>query len=142
MAIHLKKRLFVLANILAFILFMPGIALAAPLQMNTNFSIIVPKTSKAASDSTSISEINLTPQQRQQLQGIRQRRNKEIQAVLNSSQRAQLARNLRAGNDINQALKKLNLQPEQQELVDAILKFTNLKMKAVLSRYSLKVNQK
>ncbi|WP_445637298.1 Zinc resistance-associated protein [Nostoc sp. DSM 114161] len=142
MAIHLKKRLFVLANILAFILFMPGIALAAPVKMNTNFSIIVPKTTKAASDFTSISEINLTPQQRQQIQGIRQRRNKEIQAVLNLSQRAQIARNLRAGNDMNQALKKLNLQPEQQELVDAILKFTNLKMKAILSRYSLKVNQK
>ncbi|RCJ17550.1 hypothetical protein A6S26_30900 [Nostoc sp. ATCC 43529] len=142
MVILLIKRLFVLANILAFILFMPGIALAAPVQLNTNFSIIVPKTTKAGSDSTSISEINLTPQQRQQLQAVRQRRNKEIQAVLNSSQRAQLARNLRAGSDINQALKTLNLKPEQQELVEAILKFTNLKMKAVLSRYSLKVNQK
>jgi len=142
MAIHLTKRLFVLFNIIAFILFMPGIVLAAPVELNTNFSIIVPKTTKAVSDSASISGINLTPQQRQQLQAVRQRRNKEIQAVLNSSQRAQLARNLRAGSDINQALKKLNLQPEQQELVDAILKFTNLKMKAVLSRYSLKVNQK
>ncbi|MBD2679537.1 MULTISPECIES: hypothetical protein [Nostoc] len=142
MAILLTKRLFVLSNILAFILFMQGIALAAPVQLNTNSSILVAKTIKATSDSNSISEINLTPQQRQQLQGIRQRRNKEIQAVLNSSQRAQLARNLRAGNDINQALKKLNLQPEQQELVDAIQKFTNLKMKAILSRYLLKVNQK
>lgn len=142
MAIHLTKRLFVLFNIIAFILFMPGIALAAPVELNTNFSIIVSKTTKAASDSASISEINLTPQQRQQLQAVRQRRNKEIQAVLNSSQRAQLARNLRAGSDINQGLKKLNLQPEQQELVDAILKFTNLKMKAILSRYSLKLNQK
>ncbi|MDZ8106888.1 MAG: hypothetical protein RM338_14885 [Nostoc sp. DedQUE12a] len=141
MAIHLTKRLFVLPNILAFILFMQGIALAAPVQLNT-YSIIVAKTTKAARDSTSISEINLTPQQRQQLQGIRQRRNKEIHAVLNSSQRAQLARNLRAGNDIDGALKKLNLQPEQQELVDAILKFTNLKMKAILSRYSLQLGQK
>ncbi|MBC1242268.1 hypothetical protein GNE10_35275 [Nostoc sp. 2RC] len=121
---------------------MPGIALAANVQLNITSSNLVAKTTKAVSDSTLISDINLTPQQRQQLQGIRQRRNKEIQAVLNSSQRAQFARNLRAGNNINQALKTLKLQPEQQELVDAILKFTNLKMKATLSRYSLKVNQK
>ncbi|WP_221643113.1 hypothetical protein, partial [Nostoc sp. 2RC] len=132
----------VLFNILAFIFFIPGIALAANVQLNITSSNLVAKTTKAVSDSTLISDINLTPQQRQQLQGIRQRRNKEIQAVLNSSQRAQFARNLRAGNNINQALKTLKLQPEQQELVDAILKFTNLKMKATLSRYSLKVNQK
>ncbi len=142
MAIYLIKRLFVLFNILAFIFFMPGIALAASVQLNITSSNLVAKTTKAVSDSTLISDINLTPQQRQQLQGIRQRRNKEIHAVLNSSQRAQFARNLRAGNNINQALKTLKLQPEQQELVDAILKFTNLKMKATLSRYSLKVNQK
>ncbi|MFN6470593.1 MAG: hypothetical protein RMY36_013095 [Nostoc sp. SerVER01] len=141
MAIHLTKRLFVLINIFAFIIFMPGIALAAPVQLNTSSSIIVAHI-KAASGSTLFSDTNLTPQQSQQLQAVRQRRNKEIQAVLNSSQRAQLAHNLRAGNKINEALKTLNLQPEQQELVEAILKFTNLKMKAVLSRHSLPVGHK
>ncbi len=142
MAIHLTKRLFVLTNILVLVIFMPGIALAAPVEINTSGGIVIAQTTKAASDSTSFSGINLTPQQSQQLQAVRQRRNKEIQAVLNSSQRAQLAHNLRAGNNINQALKTLNLKPEQQELVEAILKFTNLKMKAVLSRHSLQVGQK
>ncbi|MBN3872117.1 hypothetical protein [Nostoc sp. JL33] len=141
MAIHLIKRLFVFAAILALVLFMPGIALAARVQLHTTSGVIFGQTTKTVSYSTS-SEINLTPLQSQQLQAVRQRRNKEIGAVLNPSQRAQLTHNLRAGNNINQALVKLNLQPEQQELVKAIVQFTNLKLKAISSRHSLKLEQK
>jgi hypothetical protein len=141
MAIHLTKRLSVFAAILSIVLSMPGIALAAPIQLHTTSGVIFAQTTKIASYSTS-SEINLTPLQSQQLQAVRQRRNREIEAVLNRSQRAQLTYNLRAGNNMNQALKKLNLQPEQQELVKAIIQFTNLKMKAVSSRHSLKILQK
>ena len=141
MAIHLTKRLFVFAAILALVLFMPGIALAAPVQLHTTSGVIFTQTTKTTSYSTS-SEINLTPLQSQQLQAVRQRRNREIEAVLNTSQRAQLTHNLQAGNNINQALVKLNLQPEQQELVKAIVQFTNLKMKAISSRHSLKIVQK
>ncbi len=141
MAIYLTKRLSVFANILALVLFMPGIALAAPVQINTTFGVIFAQTTKTASYSTS-SEIDLTPLQRQELQAVRQRRNREIEAVLNSSQRAQLTHNLRAGNNLNQALEILNLQPEQQELVKAIMQFTNLKIKAISSRHLLKIGQK
>ncbi|MEH2037417.1 hypothetical protein [Nostoc sp.] len=141
MAIYLTKRLSVFANILALILFIPGIALAAPLQINTTSSVIFAQTTKTASYPTS-SEINLTPLQRQELQAVRQRRNREIAAVLNSSQRDQLNHNLRAGNNIKQALEKLNLQPEQQDLVKAIVQFTNLKMKAISSRHLLKIGDK
>ncbi|MEH2419450.1 MAG: hypothetical protein V7K48_00430 [Nostoc sp.] len=141
MAIHLTKRLSVFAAILALVLFMPGIALAAPVQLHTTSGVIFAPITKTASYSTS-SEINLTPLQSQQLQAVRQRRNREIEAVLNTSQRAQLTHNLRAGNNINQALVKLNLQPEQQELVKAIVQFTNLKMKAVSSRHTLKIVHK
>ncbi|MBE9105282.1 hypothetical protein IQ229_10115 [Nostoc cf. edaphicum LEGE 07299] len=141
MVIYLTKRLSVFANILALVLFMPGIALAAPVQINTTSGIIFAQTTKTASYSTS-SEINLTPLQRQELQAVRQRRNREIAAVLNSSQRDQLNHNLRAGNNINQALEKLNLQPEQQDLVKAIVQFTNLKMKAVSSRHLLTRGEK
>ena len=141
MAIHLTKRLFVFAAILALVLFMPGIALAAPVQLHTTSGVIFTQTTKTTSYSTS-SEINLTPLQSQQVQAVRQRRNREIEAVLNTSQRAQLTHNLRAGNNINQALVKLNLQPEQQELVKAIVQFTNLKMKVISSRHSLKIVQK
>ncbi|WP_375471736.1 hypothetical protein [uncultured Nostoc sp.] len=141
MAIYLTKRLSMFANILALVLFMPGIALAAPVQINTPSGVIFAQTTKTTNYSSS-SEINLTPLQRQELQAVRQRRNREIEAVLTSSQRAQLTHNLRAGNNINQALEKLNLQPEQQDLVKAIVQFTNLKMKAVSSRHLLKIGGK
>ena len=141
MAIHLTKRLSVFAAILALVLSMPGIALAAPVQIHTNSSVIFPQTTKTTSYSTS-SEINLTPLQRQELQAVRQRRNREIEAILNTSQRTQLNHHLRAGNNINQALEKLHLQPEQQDFVKAIVQFTNLKMKAISSRHSLKIGQK
>ncbi|MGF2038649.1 MAG: hypothetical protein RMZ43_025590 [Nostoc sp. CmiVER01] len=141
MAIYLTKRLSVFAAILTLVLSMPGIALAAPVQLHTSSGVISAQTTKTASYSTS-SEINLTPLQRQELQAVRQRRNREIEAVLNTSQRAQLNRNLRAGNNIIQALEKLHLQPEQQDFVKAIVQFTNLKMKAISSRHSLIVGHK
>jgi hypothetical protein len=141
MAIHLTKRLSVFAAILALVLSMPGIALAVPVQFHTNSGVISAQTTKTASYSTS-SEINLTPLQRQELQAVRQRRNREIEAVLNTSQRAQLNRNLRAGNNMNQALEKLHLQPEQQDFVKATVQFTNLKMKAISSRHSLTIDHK
>ncbi|MBC6434125.1 hypothetical protein FM036_27290 [Nostoc sp. HG1] len=141
MAIHLTKWLSVFAAILALVLSMPGIALAAPVQLHTISGVISAQTTKTATYSTS-SEINLTPLQRQELQAVRQRRNREIEAVLNTSQRTQLNRNLRDGNKMNQALQKLSLQPEQQDFVKAIVQFTNLKMKAILSRHSLKNVQK
>ncbi|RCJ24635.1 hypothetical protein A6770_02920 [Nostoc minutum NIES-26] len=142
MAIHLTKRMFVFANILALVILMPGIALAAPVQPHASSDVIFAQVTNAATYFTSFSDIELTPLQRQQLQAVRQRRNKEIAAVLNSSQRTQLVQNLRAGNNITQALETLNLQPDQQDLVKAIVQFTNLKMKAILSRHSLTVGQK
>ncbi|MEH2326752.1 MAG: hypothetical protein V7K32_24950 [Nostoc sp.] len=143
MAIHLTKRLSVFAVILALVLSMPGIALAAPVKVHTTYGVISAQTTKTASYSTS-SEINLTPLQRQELQAVRQRRNREIEAVLNTSQRTQLNHNLRAGNNINQALEKLklHLQPEQQDFVKAIMQFTNLKMKAISSRHLLTIDHK
>ncbi|MEH2072815.1 MAG: hypothetical protein V7K57_00075 [Nostoc sp.] len=140
MAIHLTKRLSVFAAILSIVLSMPGIALAAPVQLHTTYGVIFAIT-KTASYSTS-SEINLTPLQSQELQAVRQRKNREIEAVLNTSQRVQLNHNLRAGNNMNQALQKLNLKPEQQEFVKAIVQFTNLKMKAIASRHYLIIDHK
>jgi Spy/CpxP family protein refolding chaperone len=135
MLINFTKPLSVLANILALVIFMPGIAFAAPVQLDTHSDAIVAQVNTVASHSPAFDEINLTPQQRQKLQGMRQRRNREIKAVLDSSQRTQLARNLRAGNNMSQALETLNLQPEQQDLVKVIVQFTDLKMKAILSKY-------
>lgn len=142
MKINLTKRLFVLANILFLVLFLPRISLAAPVQLHTNYGNIFAQAANPVIYSAATADINLTPQQRQQIQAVRQRRNKEINTVLNSSQRTQLAQKLRSGNNIYQALETLKLQPDQQDIVNAIVQFTNLKMKAILSRYSLQVGQK
>ncbi|MBH8553089.1 hypothetical protein I8751_12065 [Nostocaceae cyanobacterium CENA357] len=143
MVVKFTKRLSVLTvTIFALVTFIPGIAWATPTQFYAASDIVFAQVTNAASNFASLSDVNLTPQQRQQLQGVRQRRNKEINAVLNSSQRTKLAHKLRSGNDISQALETLNLQPEQQELVKAIVQFTNLKMKTILSQHSIQVGQK
>ncbi|KZL48869.1 hypothetical protein [Nodularia spumigena] len=141
MAIHLIKRLTVFASILSFVIFIPGIALAAPVQINPTSSIIIAQLVNANTESSLFSNTNLTPQQQQQIQAVRQRRNREIGAVLNSSQRTKLSHNMRSGDDINQGLEKLNLPPEQKDLVNAIMEFTKLKMQAISSRHSVQIGQ-
>ncbi|MDZ7960471.1 MAG: hypothetical protein RMY34_21750 [Aulosira sp. DedQUE10] len=123
MVIKFTKLLSILANIFVLILLLPGIAIALPEQINAQSSLIIAQVPNSYSDS------DLTPLQQQRLQAIRQRRNKEIYAVLNSSQRAKIAQELHHGSKFNQALEKLSLQPEQQEMIKAILHFTNLKLK-------------
>ncbi len=123
MAINWIKRVFVLATILAIVLLLPGIASAAPEAVDFSNSAIVSP------------EINLTPQQRQQLQAVRQGRNRDIQGMLDSSQRGKLAKNLHAGNNLNQALESLDLQPDQQQMLKAIVQISNLKMKAISGRF-------
>ncbi|MDB9320688.1 MULTISPECIES: hypothetical protein [Cyanophyceae] len=141
MAIHLIKRLTVFASILSFVIFIPGIALAVPVQINPTSSIIIAQLVNANTESSLFSNTNLTPQQQQQIQAVRQRRNREIGAVLNSSQRTKLSHNMRSGDDINQGLEKLNLPPEQKDLVNAIMEFTKLKMQAISSRHSVQIGQ-
>jgi hypothetical protein len=128
MIIKFPTFLLVLTYIVIQVFFLPGIALALPGNININSHLIIAQVTK------SYSESDLTPLQRQRLQAVRQRRNREIQAVLDSPQRAQLARELHRGSNLNQALEKVTLQPEQQELIKAILKFTNLKLKFVFPK--------
>ncbi len=143
MAVQLIKRLSILATICAFVILIPGIALAQPIQNKSIPSIIISQTTKNTDPSlfwdTNISPTHSmnTPQQQQQVQAVRQRRNKDIVAILNTSQRAKLAENMRSGDDINQGLKKLNLPPEQKDLINRILELADLKMQAISSRYSL-----
>lgn len=129
MAINWIKRVFVLATILAIVLLLPFIASAAPEAVDFSKSAIV---SQAPNSS---SETNLTPQERQQLQAVRQRRNRDIKAMLDSSQRAKLGKSLHAGNSLNQALESLDLQPDQQEMLKAIVQISNLKIKAISARF-------
>ena len=139
MAIHLIKRLSVLLSILAFVIFIPGIALATPVENNPNYSIIISQNTNT--DSSLFRHTNLTPQQQQQIQAVRQRRNREIQAILNTSQQGELVQYIRAGNDIYQSLENLNLSPEQKDLINSIKEFTNLKIEAISSRNSEKITE-
>jgi DNA-binding CsgD family transcriptional regulator len=93
-------------------------------------------------DNIKFPEGDFTPQENQALQAIRQRRNKEIAAILDLSQRNLLAHKLHNGNNIDQALEALNLSSEQRELVDSINAFTNLKLKGIVSRHSLLDSQR
>ncbi len=123
MAINWIKRVFVLATILAIVLLLPFIASAAPEAVDFSNSVNISQ------------EINLTPQHRQQLQAVRQRRNRDIKAMLDSSQRVKLAKSLHAGNSLNQALESVDLQPNQQEMLKAIVQISNLKIKAISARF-------
>lgn len=146
MAVYLIKRISILATICAYVILIPGIALAEPVHINSVPSMIIAQSQKNTDYSlfwdTNIGTHSMnTPQQQQQLQAARQRRNRDIAAVLNTSQRAKLAENMRSGDNISQGLKKLNLPSEQKELIDTILELANLKMQAILSRYSLEIRQ-
>ncbi|BAY63444.1 hypothetical protein NIES22_35320 [Calothrix brevissima NIES-22] len=123
MIIKFSKFLCLLTYIVLLFCFTSGIALASPDTINSKSHFIVAQSTQSSSD------VELSPLQRQRIQGLRQRRNREIRAILNSAQREQLAKELHQGAKLNQALEKLNLQPEQRELIQAILKFTNLKLK-------------
>jgi Spy/CpxP family protein refolding chaperone len=119
----LHKVLLILSIIALLTLTLPNIALAEIVEFNTiNTEVFTQST------------IDITPQKRQQMQAMRQRRNKDIQAVLDSSQQVKLVQSLRNGDDLNQALDKLELQPEQRDMVKAISQLYNLKLKTVTAK--------
>ncbi len=125
----LTQRLLTLALVFVFAFFLWEIPWACANHYFTNSGEI--------RDSIELSENDFTPQENQALQAIRQRRNKEIAGILNLSQRQLLVNKLHNGNNIDQALDSLNLSSEQQELVNSINVFTNLKLKGIFSRHAL-----
>ncbi len=129
---NLTKQFYVLLSILALVLLQPGMSLAAPVKMPFTTGAIFPPSVNYIYSS---SNLDITPQQHQQMQAVRQRRNREIHAVLNSSQQAQFAHSLKTGNSFDQALRTLYLRQDQQELIRAIIDFSNLKMKSVMSKF-------
>ncbi len=130
MTLKFTKFLCIFSIIFLLFVLSPKRALASSANFYTNSAVTIAITAKSSS------EVNLTPQVRQQLQAVRQRRNREIQKVLDSSQLTELTHNLRSGDDFQQALDKLNLQGDQKEIVEAIVKICILKTKAILSRFS------
>ncbi|ALF52689.1 hypothetical protein ACX27_07230 [Nostoc piscinale CENA21] len=141
MVINFSKWLSLLANVLILVILIPKMALATPLQTHANSSVIIAQSSQAISNFIASSEADFTPQERQQLQALRQRRNKEINTILSLSQREKLKEQLQAGNNLYQALESLDLLPDQQSMIKAVIQLTNLKTKAILSRYSLAIEK-
>jgi hypothetical protein len=88
------------------------------------------------SSNYSFPEEDFTPQERQELQGVRQSRNREIWDILDESQRIQIEHNLRSGKDIHQALADLDLQIDQWDMIQAIMEWSELKMKRIIYRHS------
>lgn len=136
MAINFPKWLAVLVTILALNLFMPG-TVAAPFGFHTPSKAIHAHAANLVTTYPSFADLDLTPLQRQRLQAVLQRRNKEIQTVLDISQRDELRHRLHSGDSLNEALTSLELQPEQEHLIKAIEQLTSLKLRALLSRYSI-----
>ncbi|BAZ12259.1 hypothetical protein NIES4071_40890 [Calothrix sp. NIES-4071] len=128
MAVNLKKLLSILVLIIAFVLMAPDIA-SGWTQLDT-----------ANVYSRSLwNQDNVTPQEHQELQAIRQRRNREIAAVLNESQRRQLEHFLRSGHDLEYAINTLDINHDQWDTIQAIMELSALKTKAILYRHSLPV---
>jgi Spy/CpxP family protein refolding chaperone len=142
MIIKLKKRLFTLLLVVYVAFFLPEITVASANNFSNSSQVIFTSHSEDTKDTITFSEGDLTPQERQKLQAVRQRRNKEIIAVLNSAQRKQIAHYLHTDNDLNHALEALDLTSEQQELINAVIGFTNLKLKGIFSNHALLATDK
>ncbi len=142
MIIKLKRRLFALLLIVFVALFLPEITAASANSYFNSSQAIFTSHSEDTKDTITFSEDDLTPQEHQKLQAVRQRRNNEILAVLSSAQRKQLAHYLHTGNDLNPALEALDLTSEQQEIINAVIEFTNLKLKLIFSNHALLASDK
>jgi Spy/CpxP family protein refolding chaperone len=142
MIIKLNKRLFALLLVVYVAFFLPEITVASANNFFSSSQVIFTSHSEDTKDTITFSEGDLTPQEHQKLQAVRQRRNKEIIAVLNSAQRKQIAHYLHTGNDLNHALEALDLTSEQQELINAVIEFTNLKLKGIFSNHALLATDK
>jgi prolyl oligopeptidase PreP (S9A serine peptidase family) len=149
MIIKLKRRFFALLFIVFVALLLPEITVvSANSSFNssqvifTSHQVIFTSHREDTKDTITFSEDDLTPQEHQKLQAVRQRRNKEILAVLNSAQRKQLAHYLHTDNDLIPALNGLDLTSEQQEIINAVIQLTNLKLRGIFYNHALLVGNK
>jgi Spy/CpxP family protein refolding chaperone len=136
-----------LVTLLIVTLLTPNSAMAVPAKLNTNqLSTNQLNTSNAnptaiiavsLGNHTTFTEEKITPQERQELQAVRQRRNRELIQVLNKSQRRQLKHFIRSGQSLENSIEALDLEREQWDTIQAILELSELKIKGILYRHSL-----
>ncbi|NJL61703.1 MAG: hypothetical protein HC903_07575 [Methylacidiphilales bacterium] len=122
----------------------PNNAIAVPAKLSINeLSSNQLNTSNAtptaiiAVSQTTFTEEKLTPQERQELQAVRQRRNRELIQILNKSQRKQLKHFLRSGQSLENSIEALDLERDQWDTIQAVLELSELKIKGILYRHSL-----
>jgi prolyl oligopeptidase PreP (S9A serine peptidase family) len=137
MNIQLTKRLLALVLVVFLALLLPEITIASADSSSSSSQVIFTAFSENTQHTINISENDLTPQERQKLQAVRQRRNKEILVVLDVEQQKQLAYQLHHGSNFNEAIKAVNLSSEQRDLINAIMDFTNLKLQGIFSHHAL-----
>lgn len=128
MSINSIKRLSVFSTIFAFATILHGVVLAVPVP---NSATTPP--SKTQTSPASHQPIKLTKQQRLQIQMARQQRDKDIEALLNSSQDTKFKAALQSRQRIRIVLKSLDLNQDQQKKVQSILQTYNQQVKQILS---------
>ena len=126
MTLKFTKQFLTLLLVIFLTCFFPGVRLASAQSINSSQLIITVPT-EYTQNSVGFSEYDLTPQERQKLQALRQSRNKDILSVLDSQQRQKLAYYLHHGRKFHEAIEGLELSSEQQNLINAVIDFTNLK---------------
>lgn len=127
---NLRKILITIILIVAVIIITPTNAAASFVPFSHQWMI-------SANSVDFLNEKILTPQARQELQAVRQRRNHEIIQIINQTQKAELDRYVRSGEDMETAVQKLNLDRNQWDTVQAIVELSRLKIKAILARHAL-----
>jgi Spy/CpxP family protein refolding chaperone len=137
MVIQLTKRLLALALVFVCLFFSVNVPVAEANHFFPSPREIFTTTSKNTHHTLTFSEDDLTPQEHQEIQAVRQRRNRDIAGVLDLSQRRKLTHELHSGKDLDSALDAVNLDKDQKELINAIIELTNLKMKAIVSHHAL-----
>ncbi|MEH2462375.1 hypothetical protein [Nostoc sp.] len=128
MSINSIKRLSVFSTIFAFATILHAVVLAAPPS-----SLVTPTALKTQLSPPSHQPIKLTNQQRLQIQGARQQRDKGIEALLNPSQTTKFKAALQSRQRVRTVLTHLNLNPDQQKQVQSILQTYNQQVKQILS---------
>ena len=128
MSINSIKRLSVFSTIFAFATILHGSVLALPVPSSTTTPVLKTQTSPASHQ-----KIKLTKQQRLQIQLARQKRDKDIQALLNPSQTTKFKAALQSRQRIRTVLTSLDLNQDQQKQVQSILQTYNQQVKQILS---------
>jgi Spy/CpxP family protein refolding chaperone len=136
MAVNFKKSLvrIAIATLLIATLVNPNSAIAVPAKLSTNPTAII---AIFQENHTTFTEEKITPQEHQELQAVRQRRNHELIQILNKSQRRQLKHLLRSGQSLESSIEALDLERQQWDTIQAVLELSELKIKGILYRHSL-----